>query len=135
MSGGSRRVHATGVPEPQTAVVPLPAEIDAANVGLVEPVLVTALGSRPVVLIADGTTTAFCDSSGIAALVRVHHQAAATGAQLRVVVTSCAMRRVLEISGADQLLLIYPSVAAARADGSHPPASPSAAGPGHLESA
>jgi anti-sigma B factor antagonist len=133
MSGGSRRVHATPASGPQTAVVPLPAEIDAANVGLVEPVLASALGSRPMVLIADGTTTAFCDSAGIGALIRVHHQAAATGAQLRVVVTSSPVRRVLEISGADQLLDVYPSLAAAQADRSHPPAPPSAAGPEHLE--
>ena len=46
MPGGSRRIHATPVPEPQTAVVQLPAEIDATNTGLVETALTSALASR-----------------------------------------------------------------------------------------
>ena len=133
MSGGSRHIQTTPVPGPQTAVVPLPAEIDAANVGLVDAAMASALASRPAVLIADGTQTAFCDSSGIAALVHAHRQAAAAGAQLRVVVVGSPVRRILELIGADQLLLVYPSLAAAQTDGSHPPASPAAAGPEHQE--
>jgi len=133
MSGGSRRIQTTPVPGPQTAVVPLPAEIDAVNAGPVEAALASALAGGPAVLIADGTQTAFCDSSGIAALIHAHHHAAATGAQFRVVVTGSPVRRVLELTGADQLLLVYPDLAAAQADGSHPPASPSAAGPEHQE--
>jgi anti-sigma B factor antagonist len=126
MPGGSRRIHATPVPEPQTAVVQLPAEI-VANTGLVEAVLTSALASRPQVLIADGTKTAFCDSAGIATLIHAHRQAAATGAQLRVVITSTPVRRILEITGADQLLLVYSSMPGAQADRSQPP--PSAADP------
>jgi anti-anti-sigma factor len=135
MSGGSRRVHATRVPEPQTAVVPLPAEIDAANIGLVEAALASALASRPAVLIADGTSTVFCDSAGIAALIHAHRQAAATGAQLRVVITGSSVRRILELIGAEQLLLVYPSLTEAQANGSYHPAPPSAAGPDDQESA
>jgi anti-sigma B factor antagonist len=127
MPRGSRRIHATPVPEPQTAVVQLPAEIDAANTGLVEAALTSALASRPSVLIADGTKTAFCDSAGIATLIHAHRQAAATGAQLRVVITSTPVRRILEITGADQLLLVYPSLPGAQADRSQP--APSAADP------
>jgi anti-anti-sigma factor len=127
MPGGSRRIHATPVPEAQTAVVQLPAEIDAVNTGLVEAALTGALASRPQVLIADGTKTAFCDSAGIATLIHADRQAAATGAQLRVVVTSTAVRRILEITGADQLLVVYPSLPGAQADCSQPP--PSAADP------
>jgi anti-anti-sigma factor len=115
-------------------VVALPAEIDAANVGLVEAALASALASRPMVLIADGTSTAFCDSSGIGTLVHAHRQAAATGAQLRVVITTSPVRRVLELIGADQLLDVYPSLPAAQANGSYQPA-PSAAGPEDEESA
>ena len=135
MSGGSRSTQATPVPEPQTAVVALPAEIDAANVGLLEAALASALAARPVVLIADGTSTVFCDSAGIGALVHAHHQATAAGAQLWVVITSASVRRTLEVIGADQLLLVYPSLADAQADRSQP--APSAAdpapGPTHQE--
>ncbi len=127
MPVGSRRIHATPVPETQTAVVQLPAEIDAANTGLVEAALTSALASRPQVLIADGTKTTFCDSAGIATLIHAHRQAAATGAQLRVVITSTPVRRILEIIGADQLLLVYSSLPGAQADRSQP--APSAADP------
>ena len=135
MPGGSRRILVTPVSGPQTAVVALPVEIDAANIGLVEAALASALASRPTVLIADGTTTVFCDSSGIGTLVRAHRQAAATGAQLRVVITGSQVRRVLELIGADQLLGVYPSLACAQADGSSQPAPPSAARPDDEESA
>lgn len=135
MSGGSRRSHATPVPGPHTAVVALPAEIDAANAGLVEAALVSALASRPTVLIADGTTTAFCDSRGVGALIGAHRQAAAAGAQLRLVITGAPVRRILKLIGADQLLQVYPSLAGAQANGSHQPAPHSAAGPDNQESA
>ena len=137
MSGGSRRTQATPVPGRQTAVVTLPAEIDAANIGLVEAAVASALASRPTVLIADGTGTVFCDSAGIAALIHVHRRAAATGAELRVVITGSPVRRILELIGADQLLLVYPSLADAQADRSQP--APSAGDPApdteHRESA
>ena len=135
MSGGSGRTQATPVPGPQTAVVALPAEIDAANIGLVEAAMASALAARPVVLIADGTSTVFCDSAGIAALVHVHRQAAVAGAQLRVVMTGASVRRILELTGADQLLLVYPSLSGAQANGPDQPAPPSAAGPEDRESA
>jgi hypothetical protein len=43
MSGGSCRTRVTAVPASQTAVVPLPAEVDAVSVGLVEAALASAL--------------------------------------------------------------------------------------------
>ncbi len=135
MPGGSRRTQVTPFRGPQTAVVTLPAELDVTGSGLVEAALTSALAPRPAVLIADGTKTAFCDSSGIAALVRAHRQAAATGAQLRVVITSAPVRRILQLTGADQILLIYPSLPTAQADSSPQPAPPAAAGPIHEETA
>ena len=135
ISGGSRRTQATPVSEPQTAVVALPVEIDAANIGVVEAAVASALADRPVVLIADGTGTVFCDSAGIAELIHAHRQAAAAGAQLRVVITGSAVRRVLELIGADQLLLVYPSLGDAQANGSYQPAPSSAARPDRTESA
>jgi len=133
MPGGSRRFNAAPVPEPQTAVVALPIEIDAANIGLVETALASALASRPAVLIADGTETAFCDSSGIGALIGAHRQAATAGTQLRVVITGSMVRRILKVIGADQLLLVYPSLPDAQADRSAEPEPPSAADPERRE--
>jgi anti-anti-sigma factor len=135
MPGSSRRTQVTPFPGPRTAVVALPAEIDVTGSGLVEAELTSGLAGRPAVLIADGTETAFCDSSGIAALVRAHHQAAAAGAQLRVVITSAPVRRILQLTGTDQLLLVYPSLAAAQEGSSPQPPPPAAAGPNRGETA
>jgi anti-anti-sigma factor len=121
MSGCSRPIKAIGVP--RTVVVTLPAEIDVGNSGLVQAALAGALASTPNVVVADGTATGFCDCSAIAALMAIHRQAASTGVTLRVVVTTAAVRRVLEILEADQVLQVYPSLDAAQANGSHAPAS------------
>jgi anti-anti-sigma factor len=133
MSGCSRPVEAGGVPGSLTVVVTLPAEIDVRNSNLVQAALADALASMPKIVVADGTGTGFCDCSAIAALVNVHRQAAFAGAQLRVVVGSAAVRRVLEMIGADQILRIYPSMDDAQAGGSHPSSPRRAAGLDHQE--
>ena len=107
-------------PQPRRAeVVTLPAEIDISNDGLVEDELTSALGDGLAVLVADGTRTTFCASAGMSALLRAHHQAQAAGTQLRVV-ASPAVRRILELTGADQVLDTYPGLADALA-GPHTP--------------
>jgi anti-sigma B factor antagonist len=102
-------------PPPLSVLVTLPAEIDISNGSLVEDELTSALGDGLAVLVADGTTTTFCASAGMTALMRAHHQAEAAGKQLRVVVGSPVVRRILELTGADQVLDIYPSLADALA--------------------
>jgi anti-anti-sigma factor len=110
MSGCSHPAEAGAVPGPSTVVVTLPAEVDSNNSHLVQAALAGALDSAPKVVVADGTSTGFCDCSAIAALMFIHHEAAAAGAQLRVVATSAAVRRVLELTGADFVLLVYPTL-------------------------
>jgi anti-sigma B factor antagonist len=121
MSGGSRRVPQTAVPGPWTVVVKLPAEVDFSNKGLVQAMFASALASRPTVVVADGTGTRFCDCAAIHTLITAHDKAVAAGAQLRVVITGALVRRVLELAGADQILLVYPSLVDAHAD--HPSSS------------
>jgi anti-anti-sigma factor len=103
--------------QPRLAVVPLPAEIDATNDGQVQDTLTSALDNGMAVLVADAGRTTFCGCSGVTALLLTHHRAAAAGAQLRVVVGSPPMRRILELTGADQVLNTYPTLAAALAEG------------------
>jgi anti-sigma B factor antagonist len=118
MSGGSRRIHQTAVPGPWTIVIKLPAEVDFSNKSLVLATLAGALASKPRVVVADGTGTGFCDCAAIHTLIKAHHEAVAAGAQLRVVIAGALVRRVLELTGADQILLVYPSLVDAHAD--HP---------------
>jgi anti-sigma B factor antagonist len=130
MSGGSRRVHQTAGSGPWTVVVKLPAEVDFSNKCLVQATLAGALASRPKVVVADGAGTGFCDCAAIHTLITAHHEALAVGAQLRVAITGALVRRVLELTGADQILMVYPSLVDAHAD--HPNSSfpPATAGSG-----
>jgi anti-sigma B factor antagonist len=127
MPDGVRRMPETAVPGPQTAVVAMPPELDLTNAGLVAAELAAALATGADVVVADGTGRGFCDSAAVAALIRAHHQAATAGAQLRVVATGKAVRRVLQLNGADQVLRVYPSLASACTDGSGGSPPPTAA--------
>jgi anti-anti-sigma factor len=106
--------------QPRLAVFTLPGEIDVSNDGQVQDTLTSALDDRPAVLVADAGATTFCGCSGVTALLLTHHRAAAAGAQLRVVVGTPSMRRILELTAADQVLHTYPTLAAALADGQAP---------------
>jgi anti-sigma B factor antagonist len=99
----------------QVAVVTLPAEIDVTNADTVRDELLAALNQSAVVLIADMSQTSFCDSSGVSAMVRVFRRAAASGSEMRMVVSTPAVQRVLSITGVDRLLDVFPSVAASLA--------------------
>ena len=99
-----------------TAVIPLPGEIDICIRGQLEASVSLALGDGAGVLIADASRTTFCDCSGVHALVRAHHQAVAAGVQLRIA-ASPAMRRILELTGADGVLDTYSTVSEAKAAG------------------
>jgi anti-anti-sigma factor len=111
------------VADPQqlpAVVIALPAEIDMANADRTGQQLGAALAPGVAMVIADMTATRFCDSSGINMLVRAHQQAAASGAELRLVVASTAVLRTLTLLGLDELLAIYPSLSQALAAGPTP---------------
>jgi anti-sigma B factor antagonist len=95
------------------AVVALPAEIDITNTRQVGGELLSAVGSGASAVIADLTATTYCDSSGVGELVRAQRQAAANQVELALVVPSETVLRVFTVLGLDQLMPIYPSLAAA----------------------
>jgi anti-anti-sigma factor len=88
----------------------LPAEIDMANADRVGADLQAAFAVGVATVVADMTATAFCDSRGIHALVMAHQRATASGAELRLVVPSTCVLRVLALTGLDRWLAIYPSL-------------------------
>lgn len=67
------------------------------------------------IVIADMTGTRFCDTTGLRALVLAHRQAATHHTEVRLVITSANVLRVLAITKLDTVLRIYPSLAAAQA--------------------
>ena len=91
-------------------VVTLPAEIDLDNAGQIGRQLDAALAPGVATVVADMTATRFCDTSGIRMLVLAHKGAAARHAELRVVIPSADILRVLAIVKVDTVLRIYPSL-------------------------
>jgi len=118
----------------RVAIVTLPAEIDLSNAELVRQDLLSVVAQGATRVIADMTATAFCDSAGIAALVRVVQQATAHGSGLRLAASTPAVTRVLALTGVDRLIAVYPSVAAAMADpGGQVAAEPAPSAPGQAD--
>ena len=101
-------------------IVPLPAEIDMANAEDVGEQLCAAFAPGVTVVIADLGSTVFCNTSGARQLVLAHKRAVACNCELRVVISSAGLLRVLAILGLDRVLEIYPDLAAALATGSVP---------------
>jgi anti-sigma B factor antagonist len=99
----------------RTAVVSLPVEIDITNADQVREDLLSVLNQGAVLLIADLSRTTFCDSAGVSALARSFRRAEASQSDMRLVVSTLAVQRVLALTGVDRLLDIYPSVAASLA--------------------
>jgi anti-sigma B factor antagonist len=95
-------------------VVVLPAEIDVTNSELVHDKLVAALTPGVGVVVADMTSTSFCDSSGVHAVIFANETAAARGVQMRIAVSpEGSVRRVLQLIGVATVVPIYPSLAEA----------------------
>ncbi|MET8170467.1 STAS domain-containing protein [Streptomyces sp. NPDC005329] len=67
-----------------------------------------ARGDRSVVLDLSGVT--FCDSSGLNALLSARQQAERRGVELAVAGVPQQPRRVLQMTGADQLLPVHDTV-------------------------
>jgi len=99
----------------RTAVVSLPTEIDINNADQVREDLLSVLNQGAVLLVADLSRTTFCDSAGVSALARSFRRAEASQSDMRLVVSTVAVQRVLGLTGIDRLLDIYPSVAASLA--------------------
>jgi anti-sigma B factor antagonist len=99
------------------AVAPVPAEIDISNADKVRDQLLAVLHEGATVLVVDMSETTFCDSAGVNALVRVYQQALALGAAVRLVTTTRAVQRVLDVTGVDRLIDTFRAVDAALAAG------------------
>ena len=97
-----------------SVIVALPAEIDVTNSDEVHQQLVSVMSAGVGTVIADLTVTAFCDSSGVHAIMRAHERAAARGMGMRLAVSpGGSVRRVLQLTGADKIMPVFATVAEA----------------------
>jgi len=92
-------------------VVELPAEIDVTNSALVHEQLVAACAPGVSLVIGDLTSTRFCDSSGVHAIMHAYERAAARDVRLWLAVPEVgSVRRVLQLTGVGRLMPVYPSL-------------------------
>lgn len=94
-------------------VVELPCCIDVANSIDVYAQLITAFTEGAPVVVADLTTTSFCDTSGIRQIELARQGADELGVDFRVVVPAGIVLRVLQILRLDQVWALYPTLEAA----------------------
>jgi len=92
-------------------VVVLPAEIDVTNSEQVYDQLVSVLAPGVQTVIADMTSTVFCDSSGVHAIMHAYESAAARDVGMRLAVSpDTSVRRVLELIGVGRLMPVHTSL-------------------------
>jgi anti-anti-sigma factor len=110
------------------AVITMPEEIDMSNGAAVEEGLLSALGQRPSALVVDMTSTAFCDSAGVRAVMLTGRKASTAGCELRLVIGSPGVMRVFSVIGAEQLVEVHDNLTSAlgpapegQRDGGQPP--------------
>ena len=66
-------------------------------------------------IVLDLSGVSFCDSAGLNTLLAARRQAAAVGGLLVLACVPVALRRILEMTGVDQVLQVYDAVDAAAA--------------------
>jgi anti-anti-sigma factor len=99
----------------QRAVMSLPEQVGVSNVGPIREQMLAAINRGAAVLVVDLTDTVSCDHAAVEAIERVYQRALASGTELRLVVSSDIVRRVLAAGGLDRVVSIYPFVSASLA--------------------
>lgn len=98
------------------AVITLPSEVDTSNGDQIRSDLLTAIDQGAAPLIVDLSTTTFCDSAGVKAVVSAYRRAVTKGTDIRLVIASPMVRRVFALTEADRLVLVYTTLAEASSD-------------------
>ncbi|MFJ8431326.1 STAS domain-containing protein [Kitasatospora sp. NPDC094019] len=99
----------------RAAVCVLVGDLDIETLAPAEQALDEALRTAPRVLVVDLEQVAFCDSSGLNLLLKARMGAVAAGAELRLAAASPTVLRLLELTGANTVFPLHPSVADALA--------------------
>jgi anti-anti-sigma factor len=97
------------------AMVALPEHIDVSNAGQIREELLSVINRGAEALIVDMTATITCDRAGADSVARAYQRAVASRTELRLVVTSGVVLRMLGMTGVGRLVPVYPSVEAALA--------------------
>ncbi len=93
-------------------IVSFPVEVDISNSDEVSSALSAAIRPGVLVVIADLSRTKFCDGAGIRCLLAAYNRAVECGVELRAVIRSSAVWRLLVLLGGDEKLQVYPDMKA-----------------------
>lgn len=102
-------------PSARAALLEVAGEVDSLSASVLDDGVDRLLAERADTLVLDLTGVTFLASSGLAVLIRAQRGADERARTLRVVTATRAVLRVLEVTGADQLFAIHPTVADALA--------------------
>jgi anti-sigma B factor antagonist len=97
---------------PGVVVVRLAGELDVGTTAMFRQVVTPYAGSGREVLL-DLSGLAFCDSTGMGAMVSMYRAATAAQARLHVCGPQPQMRKTLEVIGLDQVFVMHPDLATA----------------------
>lgn len=100
-------------PHPGTAVLEVNGEIDTLTAPAFTDATAELMTGPDETLVIDLTGVRFLASSGLAVLITAAHRAEERGTRLRLVVSTRAVRRPLEITGTDQLFDLHPDLSTA----------------------
>jgi anti-anti-sigma factor len=106
----SQSILTTDVQRPNqtSAVVTVHGPLDLGTAGEMEDLLAAEMRGGANHLVLDLSDVAFCDSTGVNALLRVHRRAGAEQGWLRLSAASDQVRRVLQVTHLDRVLRRYP---------------------------
>lgn len=94
-------------PRPDTVVLAVRGEIDTLTAPAFTAAIDELLTASGEVLVMDLTEVRFLASSGLAAMISAAHRAEDRGIRLRLVITSRAVRRPLEVTGTAALFDLH----------------------------
>jgi anti-sigma B factor antagonist len=98
---------------PDAVVLAVSGELDVASAPMLRAHVRFALGGRPARLVLDLAGLRFCDAAGLSVLAMAQNAATRDGASLALAAVPRPVSRLLEMTGMDRTLDVYPSVAAA----------------------
>lgn len=106
---GHPRLHAEQQTVEGGVVLTLSGEIDVTTTGILADALARA-AEVALVVVADLTAVTFMDSTGLNTLLRAHHDLIAQGGRLALTGAQSPVQRVLDITGVDTVIPLYPTV-------------------------
>ena len=100
-------------PHRDAAVIVLDGPLDLGTAGDLDRLVHNEIRAGHHRVVVDLVNVAFCDSTGVGALLRAHRAATAGGGWLRIGGVSDQVRRVLQGTNIDRVLRLFPTADAA----------------------